>query len=324
MIGMKRILRFPALSLALALLLASLLVINAWADIPSPNRYFYVYDEPSVLSLTTEDHIVTENERLYTACGAQIVIACVNTTGDMDIADFADRMFNQWKIGSSAENNGVLVLMSIDEDDYYAVQGRGLENLLSSGTLKLMLDRYLEPHFARKDYDAGALAIFDALRDFVAQIYPAAASLTGGTESSTALADDGNSDAGFDFDFDLDQLFEEQIPAFLGDFSLTGLIGKAIRAVVGFISGVTAMSFVVMLILLVLVLRILFGRRGGRGPRFRGLFLIPFIGALRPRGGSPFRGGPRPGSFGGGHGGFRGGGSHGGGGFTRGGGAGRR
>ena len=95
MIGMKRTLRLLSLSLALAIAMLPLLGGCAWARIPSPNRYFYVYDEPSVLSLTTEDHIITQNEKLYAACGAQIVIACVNTTGDTDIADFAanERIF---------------------------------------------------------------------------------------------------------------------------------------------------------------------------------------------------------------------------------------
>ena len=319
---MKKILRFLSLTLVLSVFLLPAHCVTASAKIPSPTRYFYVYDEADVLSLTTEDHIVTENEKLYQACGAQIVIACVNTTADRDIADFADEMFNRWKIGSQEENNGVLVLMSIGEDDYYAVQGKGLENLLSSGTIKLMLDEYLEPYFARKDYDGGAAAIFDALRDFVARIYPEAASLAEGETLQPFYGGDGNEeddDFDFDFDWDLDDLLEGQIPAFLEDFSLTRLIGRVFRAVFRAVRAVMKTSLFIVLIVVLILLRIIFGRRGGRRGGFRGTF-FPFSGSGRS-------GGSHTGSFGGGRssGGFGGGGSHGGGGgFTRGGGAGRR
>ena len=327
MIGMKRTLRLLSLSLALAIAMLPLLGGCAWAKIPSPSRYFYVYDEPSVLSLTTEDHIVTQNEKLYAACGAQIVIACVNTTGDTDIADFADEMFNQWKIGSSQQNNGVLVLLSIEEDDYYAVQGRGLENLLSTGTLKLMLDEYLEPHFAAKDYDAGALAIFDALYAFVAEIYPDADAQIGGGVAVPPSGDgSGSEDSGFDWDFD--DFSDWQLPSFLNGFSLSRLISRVFRLVGKAIRAVSKMSFLAFILLLIVVIRIISRRRNGgeRSGRRGGCgWIIPLIlGLIHFGGGNRSSGGGSRGPSGGGSHGSFGGGSHGGGGFTRGGGAGRR
>ena len=327
---MKRNVRFLPLALALCVLLFPVLNATAATKIPSPSRYFYVYDGPSVLSLTTEDHIVEVNERLYDACGAQIVIACVETTGDMDIADYAEKMFNQWKIGSREEKNGVLVLMSVAEEDYYAVQGKGLENLLSSGTLKLMLDEYLEPHFAAKDYDAGALAIFDALAAFISDIYPSDYEHSTVATEPVPSADDGD----YDFDSDLEELFDEEIPSFLSGFSVFNIIGNVLSAGWKLIRGAAKLLFIVVLILL--VLRIFFGGGGGKRSKIRG-FILPFLAFLHLTGGSSFKGSSRSWPFGGGFsggrfsgggfsGGFSGGrgGSHGGGGFTRGGGVGRR
>ena len=267
---MKRNVRFLPLALALCVLLIPVLNATAATKIPSPSRYFYVYDGPSVLSLTTEDHIVEVNKRLYDACGAQIVIACVETTGDMEIADYAEKMFNQWKIGSREEKNGVLVLMSVAEENYYAVQGKGLENLLSSGTLKLMLDEYLEPHFAAKDYDAGALAIFDALAAFIVEIYPGAAEQSGiiTTQQDVVSVDNDDEDF-FGIGFDLDELFEEQIPSMLNDITLHGAVGSVfravgsvMRAVVNLIRSASKLSMLVILIVLLILLRIIFGKRG--------------------------------------------------------------
>ena len=144
---------------------------TVFAGIPSPSRYFYVYDEANVLSLATEDYIISTNEQLSSKCGAQIVIACVYSTGTMDIADYAYKTFNKWEIGDKDKKNGVLVVMAVRDGDYYALQGKGLENLLSSGTLKLMLDQYLEPYFSEGDYDNGSVVIFSELVKFLSEIY---------------------------------------------------------------------------------------------------------------------------------------------------------
>lgn len=123
----------------------------------------FVWDEAGVLSESTEEHIINSSYNLSQQTGGEIIVACVNTTGLYDIADYAYEMFNQWKIGGKSENNGVLLLLSIDEQDYWCLQGEGLERTLSSGKIKLILNEYLEPDFAKGDYDAGVLATYNAL-----------------------------------------------------------------------------------------------------------------------------------------------------------------
>lgn len=179
---------FRVLSLAICLIFFVLALITpASAKIPSPSRYFYAYDEANVLTLSTEDHIISVNEELSSKCGAQIVVACVKTTGGAEIADYAYKMFNQWKIGDKDRKNGVLVLLAVDDQDYYALQGKGLENLLSSGTLKLLLDQHLEPYFSTGAYDEGVLSIFDELVTFLAEIYSISVSVSPQIQEDTTI-----------------------------------------------------------------------------------------------------------------------------------------
>lgn len=123
----------------------------------------YVYDEAGVLSEGTKEHIINSSYDLSQQSGGEIIVACVNTTGLYDIADYAYEMFNTWKIGGKDKDNGVLLLLSIDEQDYWCLQGEGLEKNLSSGKIKLILNEYLEPDFASGNYDAGVLATYNAL-----------------------------------------------------------------------------------------------------------------------------------------------------------------
>ena len=168
---MKKVLRIILNAVLMAALLCPGFLLTASAKIPSPSNSFYVLDEANELSLSTEEHIVAVNDELERRTGAQIVLVCVRSTGNTEIADYAYQLFNKWDIGSESKHNGVLILLAVQDCDYYALQGKGLENILSSGTLKLMLDDYLEPDFAIGDFDAGARKMFDAVAKFLSEVY---------------------------------------------------------------------------------------------------------------------------------------------------------
>lgn len=293
--------------------------------VPSPNDDFYVLDQANVLSSETEWRIVYNNDLLYDACGAQIVFVTVDDTDGKAIDDYAYDLFNRWGIGSSSKDNGFLVLMAIDDDNYYALPGSGLEKKLSSGEIKLMLDDYLEPDFAVRDYDAGARALFDALYERISDEYSAglrAVTPPSGTSASTA---DSRARSGGR---------ESRSP---------GILSRIIDAI--------GDIFIALIVLAIVIVIALFGGFRRRRRR-RSIFTPPpppppprsmFFGGPRP-GSSPrprsnpprpprSSGGGRPGGFGGsgrsggfgggGRSGGFGGGRSGGGGASRGGGAGR-
>ena len=155
------------LVLALSLVL-SCLSLPALAEVPQPNGDFYVLDLSGVLSDETKGNIILNNDLLFGACQGQIVVVTVDSTGDTDIGDYACDLFNSWGIGSAEKNNGMLILLAIQDDDYYVLQGMGLEEALPSGTLASLNNAYLEPYFAQKDYDTGVWAIFSQIYTRVA------------------------------------------------------------------------------------------------------------------------------------------------------------
>jgi len=134
---------------------------SAWAVVDAPDSV-YVGDYANVLTEETEQYIIAENRKLCEATGAQIVIVTVDFLDGMEIEDYAYTIFNDWGIGDAACDNGLLLLLAIGEENYYAMQGEGLEGILSSGTLGDMLYDYLEPDFAVGNYDTGVRAVFDA------------------------------------------------------------------------------------------------------------------------------------------------------------------
>lgn len=159
--------------LCAALCLVFVLAGAARADVVKPNDDFYYYDDAGVMTDATRAMIYYNNVELQKACGAQIVVAAVKTLNGLTREDYAYRLINEWGVGDRTENNGAVLLLAIDEDDYYLTTGTGLERHLDAGTVKTILDEYLEPDFASKNYDDGIRKTFEAIFTRVNSAYRA-------------------------------------------------------------------------------------------------------------------------------------------------------
>ena len=156
-----------------AVMLLSLVCAPALAKVVSPGSDYYYLDQANVLSEELEGEIYFSNQLLSEACGAQIVVVALNTTGSTSIDDYAYDLFNEWDIGASDRSNGLLILLAIDDDDYYVEPGTGLRSKLSAGAIKDYNDRYLESDFAAKRYEAGVKKLFEAFFARIAETYGA-------------------------------------------------------------------------------------------------------------------------------------------------------
>ena len=190
------ILRFvSALLLILVLAASPLAATAALGGVIGQSDSFYVADYADVITADTEQYIIEKNADLEQLCGGQIVVAAVDFLDGMDIEDYAYKLFSDWEIGDADKKNGILLLLAIGEENYWCMQGKGLENSLTSGDIDDILWNYLEEDFAAGDYDAGVRSVFDELYDRIADIYGvsgqgAGASGTNGNESGyTAAAD---------------------------------------------------------------------------------------------------------------------------------------
>ena len=137
------------------MLLTPLAPVSASIKVPErTSTKTWVEDFANVLSPQTEQYIQQYSQYLADDHSACIVVVTMDyVTGEID--DYCLSMFNQWRIGDSNFNNGVLLLLSIGDDDYYMMIGRGLEDDFPISDIQYLLDNYLEPDFAAKDYDSG-------------------------------------------------------------------------------------------------------------------------------------------------------------------------
>ena len=138
--------------------------------------YTYAYDYAGVLTDGTMEHIDAMNASLFAQTGAQILVDVVNSTGGVDIMDYAVDLGNTYGVGSAERNNGVVMLLALDnisqsglQGDYCVVVGTGLEEYADD--FVSLQSYYLESDFAAGNYDDGVRAAFDAFIDWFADHY---------------------------------------------------------------------------------------------------------------------------------------------------------
>lgn len=150
------------LPVILALTLCFALTLPVFAALPERPANGYVLDSAGVLSDGTEQEIVEKNTKLFEETGAEIVIVAVDFLGGKEIDDYTYELFNAWGIGSAERNNGLLLVMAIGEDNYYAMAGYGIESYFNGAKLDDLLYDNLEDGFAEGDYDTGVKKFFAA------------------------------------------------------------------------------------------------------------------------------------------------------------------
>lgn len=136
-----------------------------------PTREFYVNDYANILSDETESFIIENSVELNNKTGAQIVVVTIKSLDGQEIEDYAYELFNNYEIGDSNKNNGVLILLSLDEREFRIVVGSGIENYFTEDKIGDIQDNYMVPYFKKDKFDEGMLNGYKAFYQEIADYY---------------------------------------------------------------------------------------------------------------------------------------------------------
>ena len=140
---------FPRLSACVMILVVLLFAaVPVWA-IPARPDSQYILDEAGVLSEDTIRSLQQRSASLHTQTGAELAVVVTNDTGS-DIQNYAEEIYKSWDIS----NAGILLVLSIQEDDYYAMYGWAVTDYFENDIQDILYE-YLEDDFAMGNYDAG-------------------------------------------------------------------------------------------------------------------------------------------------------------------------
>ncbi len=305
------------------IMLAALVMAPAFAIVDKTEE-FYVADYAGVLRPSTKENIINYNGYLEQSMnGAQIVVVAVEYLDGMYSDEYALEVMNDWGVGSSEYNNGMVLVFATKENKGWLATGDGIDDYFTDDVAGEYLDDYFWDSYDAGDYDGAVSSLFTELVEWYEGYYDV--SMT-----------DGSYDESYE---EYPEYYDNYYPSRSSGFGFISMPVLMILIFVGiwiFTSYVNARarfrsyySYMGMPIPMFHFWHIWSGPHVNwidpRGPRYPG-----YRGPRGPRGPGGFGGGGfgggsgRGGGSGFGGGGFGGGMGHGGGGFGGGGGAGRR
>ncbi len=129
------------------------------------NAQRFVTNPDGILSAETVNRLDQMLVNLEQTNTSEVAVVALNTIGNEDIDIFATDLFTQWGIGKK-NDNGLLVLLVLDQRKITFRTGYGLEGVLPDAICKRIQSRYIIPRFREGDYDQG---IYDGMQA-VAQV----------------------------------------------------------------------------------------------------------------------------------------------------------
>lgn len=178
---MRQFLSIRRYALLLTLLILSQVTAAQLAVPPLNNKR--VHDEAGVLSSQTEQNLEYQLKLHQDSTGNQIAILIIKSLQGESLEEYALRVaHDEWKLGSAKNDNGVLLLVAVEDRKMRIEVGQGLEGVLTDALCSQIIRNEMAPEFRRGDYDAGVLLATNAIVQAIAGEYSAEQTFTEGSD----------------------------------------------------------------------------------------------------------------------------------------------
>jgi uncharacterized protein len=145
-----------ALSLVALLLLPAL--ARAQDTPPLPEFVGFVNDRANLLDTQTRGQLEAFLDQLKRKTGAEFAVLTVQTTEPLDPREYKVAVFNKWGLGKRGEDDGLLLLIAVNEREALFETGYGLEGALPDGMQSRIFRRAMQPRFREGDFAGGIIA----------------------------------------------------------------------------------------------------------------------------------------------------------------------
>jgi uncharacterized protein len=122
-----------------------------------------VVDVANVLSASEISQLDSKLASAEKEKGAQFVILLVKTTAPESIEQYSFRVVENWKLGRKGIDDGILLLLAMEDKAFRMEVGYGLEGALSDVVTKRILEEVLKPYLRKSEVANGLNATADAV-----------------------------------------------------------------------------------------------------------------------------------------------------------------
>ena len=122
-----------------------------------PRPVGHVNDFADFISPETERLLDTIAMEVKAKSGAEIAVVTIRTTNGEDIQEYAVDLFMDWGIGQEGEDNGLLLLVAVDDRQMWIKPGYGLEGAVTDAFAHEVYYDVLRPAFRSGGQDYGLI-----------------------------------------------------------------------------------------------------------------------------------------------------------------------
>jgi len=156
LISIKRIL-IDALAMVLILTLAGASAVWARSVSSLGQPTDYVNDYTGTLSSGDFSRLVSICRELEASNGTEMAIVFIDSTDGRTIESYAQELFETWGIGKSGSDNGVLILVAINDRKWRVHTGYGIEGVLTDRLAGRIMENEAVPEFRQGRYGNGLI-----------------------------------------------------------------------------------------------------------------------------------------------------------------------
>jgi uncharacterized protein len=156
-----------AAALAIVFSAASTRYLAAAEKVEQLSPQGYVNDFAGVMEADSRQKITALCEELDQKADAQLAIVTIHTLEGDTAQDFANRLFEKWRVGPKGKDRGVMVLLAVNDRQYWTEVGYGLEPILPDGKVG-GFGREMLPLLRQDQYGAALLQISSQIASTIA------------------------------------------------------------------------------------------------------------------------------------------------------------
>jgi len=134
---------------------------------PVPDLHARVTDLTNTLDATQKQTLESELAALEQRKGAQLGVLIVPTTQPEDIAPYAIRVFDAWKLGRKGIDDGALLIVAKNDHRVRIEVARGLEGPIPDAAAARIIREYVTPKFRAGDFYGGIHDATDTLTKLI-------------------------------------------------------------------------------------------------------------------------------------------------------------
>ena len=132
-----------------------LFALTVWAQVAVPELSRRVTDLTATLSAEQVAALESRLAAFEAQKGSQIAVLLVPTTQPEDIAAFAIRVAEQWRVGREKIDDGVILIVAKNDRTLRLEVGYGLEGVIPDAIAKRVIAETITPYFKSGDFYGG-------------------------------------------------------------------------------------------------------------------------------------------------------------------------